>query len=279
MPDMMSFVHVAAPEDAAPAPVTPAPTPAPAPVTVAVDDPAPPTDFDDALAQGRALASKGDRAGATEMFQAAARLDKKRVEPHIELARLYIAGGERGLAAAAANKAVKLAPYSSLAWNTKGRADLARFAYDDALESFTKAVELDRDNVWAWNNLGFTELQLKHYDDAAVHLSEATTRKGATGYMWNNLGIALEQLDRLDEARHAFEEGGKLGSSEALASRKRLEGVKSIAVATDDGAKPESKATSEVKGYDLNEGSSDPNVELDGSGSGSGSDSADNATN
>ncbi len=164
------------------------------------------------------------------MLEAATELDKHRYEPHMELARLYIVTGDRGLAMAAANKAVKLAPLSSLAWNTKGRAELNRFAYDDAIEAFSKAVELDQDNVWAWNNLGYTELQLEHYDDAARDLAEATSRAGATGYMFNNLGTALEHLDRLDEARAAFESGGARGSKQALASRKRLEGVKSIAL-------------------------------------------------
>ncbi|HEX7703092.1 MAG TPA: hypothetical protein VF403_20280, partial [Kofleriaceae bacterium] len=68
-----------------------------------------PTKFDDAIEQGRALASKGDNANAKLMFEAAIKLDKKRSEPHMELAKLYISSGERGLAMAAANKAVKLA--------------------------------------------------------------------------------------------------------------------------------------------------------------------------
>ena len=239
------------------------------PVVVKVEEPkAPPTKFDDALAQGRELAKKGDRDGAKEMFESAIKLDKKRAEPHMELARIYIDAGEKGFAVVESNKAVKLAPNSSVAWNTKGRAELARFSYDDAVLAFTKAVELNRDNVWAWNNLGFTELQLKHYDDAANHLSEATTRKGATGYMWNNLGVALEQLDRLDEARHAFEEGGKLGSTDALASRKRLDGVKSIALAHEDTA-GDVKATDETKGYPLNEGQTDEDDKMSGSGSSS----------
>ena len=200
-------------------------TPAKVEPTIAI-----PTKFDDALAQGKELATKGDTANAKLMFEAAAKLDKKRSEPHMELAKLYITSGDRGLAMAAANKAVKLAPLSSQAWNTKGRAELNRFAYDDAIEAFSKAVELNQDNVWAWNNLGYTELQLKKYDEAVEHLSQATQKKDATGFMFNNLGTALEHLDRLDEARVAFEAGGKLGSREALASRKRLEGVKSIAI-------------------------------------------------
>ncbi len=217
-----------------------------------------PTTFDAAMLQGKAHAERGEVAAAMLMFDAAAKLDKQRSEPHLELARLYITSGQRGLAMAAANKAVKLAPLSSQAWNTKGRAELNRFAYDDAIEAFTKAVELNRDNVWAWNNLGYTELQLQKYDEAAAHLGEAVTKVGATGYMFNNLGTALEHLDRLDAARAAFEGGAKLGSKESVASRKRLEGVTSIAVAEQPSTRdvrPDAKHT-----YDTNEGPSVPDV-------------------
>lgn len=197
-----------------------------------------PSTVEDAVAQGRTLFGKGDTTGAKALFEAAVKLDPKHAEPHMELARLYIAANERGHAMAEANKAVKLAPLSSRAWNTKGRAELHRFAYDDAILAFSRAIELDDGNVWAWNNLGYTELLLKNYGDAAEHLAEATSRSGATAYMFNNLGTALEQLDRLDEARAAFEAGGNLGSKQALASRKRLEGVKSIALFLPPG-KPE----------------------------------------
>ncbi len=236
--------------------VTPVATPAPVAVVPPAVLPVAPTKFDDALAQGKDLAAKGDTANAREMFEAAIKLDKRRAEPHIELARMFIAMHERGLAMAAANKAVKLAPDSSLAWNTLGRAELNRFNYDGAETAFEKAVEVNADNVWAWNNLGLVEMQLKKYDEAVIHFTEATNRKGATGYMFNNLGTALEQLDRLDEARTAFEKGGVLGSSEAVASRKRLEGVKSIAIAA-PAPMPEAKT------YDNTEDSSPP----DGSGS------------
>jgi tetratricopeptide (TPR) repeat protein len=226
----------------------------PMPVKVVLDEHPIPTRYDVALTEGRALAEKGDHEGARAMFEAAIKLDKKKAEPHIELARLFIATGDKGMAVVAANRGVKLAPMSSRAWNTKGRAELNRFEYDKAIEAFTKSVELDKDNVWAWNNLGFTELQLKKYDIAAEHFAEATSRKGATGYMFNNLGTALEQLDRLDEARKAFAAGGTLGSKEAVASAKRLEGVKSIAI-----AKEEHKDKVEKLGesYELDEGTTD----------------------
>jgi Flp pilus assembly protein TadD len=254
--DPMSFLPKL-PAAQEPSVVTPAQEPVKAEPVVRVM----PTKYDDALAQGRELAAKGDPKGAIEMFEAAIKLDKKHADPHIELARIYIASNERGLAIAAANKGVKLAPLSSLAWNTKGRAELNRFDYDAAIEAFSKAVELNRDNVWAWNNLGYAELQLKKYDEAVEHLTEATSRAGATGFMFNNLGTALEQLDRLDEARTAFEAGSKLGSKESVASRKRLEGVKTIAIAKKD--EPKADMT-KGKTFDTSEGKPD---EMTGSGS------------
>ncbi|MGE5182316.1 MAG: hypothetical protein ACM31C_09655 [Acidobacteriota bacterium] len=45
---------------------------------MAVDVAPLPTKFDDALAQGRELMSKGDHVGAKEMFDAAIKLDKRR---------------------------------------------------------------------------------------------------------------------------------------------------------------------------------------------------------
>jgi len=131
-----------------PTPVTPAPNvatpkveaPAPKAEVVApkkVEEAHPiPTKYSEAMADGKALAAKGDHARARELFEAAIKLDKKKAEPHIELSRLFIATGERGPAVIAANKAVKLAPDSSQAWNTLGRAELARFNYDGAITAF-----------------------------------------------------------------------------------------------------------------------------------------------
>lgn len=219
-----------------------------------VEIPAPlPTKYDEALAKGRELIAAGKLGDAKEMLEQAIKLDKKKAEPHIEMARMYIAMNEKGKSIASAKQAIKLSPLSSQAWNTKGRAELNAHNYDNAIEAFSKACELNQDNVFAWNNLGYTELLLKKYEDAAEHLGEATSRGGATGYMFNNLGTALEHLDRLDEARTAYDAGGKLGSKEATASRKRLEGVTSIAIAKVDD--PAAEAHDEVRGDDGSKGS------------------------
>ena len=226
-----------APAPAIVAPETPT-APGEQPKVVAIKAPLP-TTYDETLAKGRELLAKGAYGDAKEMLEAAAKLDPKNADPHVELARMYIATGEKGKAIAAAKQAIKRAPRSSGVWNTKGRAELAAHNYDNAIAGFSKAIELNQDNAFAWNNLGYTELLLENFEDAAEHLAEATTRAGATGYMFNNLGTALEHLDRLDEARSAFEAGGNLGSVAAAASRKRLEGVDTIAFATTDDASAE----------------------------------------
>ena len=191
-----------------------------------------PTKFDELMSEGKKLVTAGKYGDAKLMFDAAIKMEKKNATVHVEMARMYISMNEKGLAVASANKAVNLAPLSTQAWNTKGRAELTAHKYEEAITAFNKAVELDETNVFAWNNLGYTELLLKRYEDAVTHLTEATSRKGATGYMFNNLGTALEQMDNLDDARVAYESGGELGSVQASSSRKRLEGVDSIAVAT-----------------------------------------------
>ncbi len=220
-----SRTEVAAPVAVAtPEPVVVAPAPAPIAPPVDVAKPLP-TKYGEALADGKAAAAKGDTAHARELLEAAAKLDRKQADPHIELARMFIATHDKALALTAAKKAVKLAPDSSRAWNTLGRAELARWSYQGASAAFEKAAKLDPDNAWAWNNLGFTELEFKSYGPARDALVIATSKPNATGFMFNNLGTAYEHLNLLDEARDAFEQGGKLGSKEALASRKRLEGV------------------------------------------------------
>jgi hypothetical protein len=242
---------------------TPAPTPeAPKPgfgekpvvkAELAVVEHYIPTKFSECMSLGKELAAKGEQARARELFEAAAKLDRKQAEPMVELARSYIATNDKALAIRHANKAVKLAPESSQAYNTLGRAELLRHDYEAATLAFRQATELNADNVWAWNNLGLVYITQKNYAEAVNALVEATGRKGNESYMWNNLGTAYEQLDKLDEARDAFEKGASMGSTVAKASRKRLEGVDTIVVVKTakvekkDAPKPPAEQTYETR--------------------------------
>lgn len=208
--------------------VAPTPLPKPAPAPIVIEAPPivkAPTQYGEAMEDAKAALAKGDSVHARELLASAVLLDKKQADPHVELARIAIAAKEKALAVKEARLAVKLAPASSRAWNTLGRAELARWQYQGAHDAFSKAAELDPDSAWAWNNLGYTELSFKSYRAAADALEVAVQKTGATGYMWNNLGTAYEQLDLIDEARDAFDRAGKLGSKEGVASAKRLVGV------------------------------------------------------
>jgi tetratricopeptide (TPR) repeat protein len=190
-----------------------------------------PAEYAVAMKLGKEAVVAGDVARARAMFDTASRLDGKQHEPHLELARLLLTTGDEKLALVEAKKAVKLAPKSSAAWNTLGRAHRARFQYDAAITAFEAALDRNPKNGYAWNNLGLTLLDLELWLEAKNALEEATALPEATGYMWNNLGIAYEHLDLLDDARVAFEKGADHGSAAAKASRERLEGVKTIASA------------------------------------------------
>lgn len=190
-----------------------------------------PAKYAECMSLGKSMLDKGEHVRARELFEAAAKLDRKAAMPHVELARSYIATSARALAIRHAAKAVKLAPESSLAYNTLGRAELLRHDYDAAVIAFRQATELDAGNVWAWNNLGLVYMTKKDHVEAVNALLMATEGKGVESYMWNNLGLAYEQLDKLDEARDAFDSGAKLGSVAAKASRKRLDGVDSVRIA------------------------------------------------
>src|SRR5438046_852197 len=50
-----------------------------------------PKTYDEALQLGMELVNKGEHPRAREMLELAAKLDRKKSEPHIELARSYIA--------------------------------------------------------------------------------------------------------------------------------------------------------------------------------------------
>ena len=53
---------------------------------------------------GRELLAKGKYGDAKEMLEAAIKLDKKQAEPHIEMARMYIAMNEKGKSIASAKQ-------------------------------------------------------------------------------------------------------------------------------------------------------------------------------
>jgi tetratricopeptide (TPR) repeat protein len=84
---------------------------------------------------------------ALEAYQRALQLDPSRVEHYEDPIALLLYLHKTGDAAALVKRALSLAPNDARPWVWKGNVDLARNAYQEAMESYRHAVKLDRSNA------------------------------------------------------------------------------------------------------------------------------------
>jgi tetratricopeptide (TPR) repeat protein len=225
----------ATPPAPAPAPV---PAPAPAPVAVATPDagvgePAMvvPDSFADRVKLARELIKDGKTIEGISMYNRALELEDS-AAVHIDLARILILDNDVRKAAEQADFALKLAPSSSAAWNTKGRVLFLSKDLDGAHDAFAKAVELNDDNVWAWNNKGLVEMEQGEWTEAIASLERATSGELAETYMFVNLGRAYEHEKRTVEALAMFKVAAARGSDVAKEALGRLADDKSAKAPT-----------------------------------------------
>jgi len=214
-----------APIPAAPAPIAPVASGSDAgPVEAAA--PVVPETFAERVKLGKALAKEGKLDDAIAMFNRALELEDS-VVPHVELARILILENDVRQAEKQADFALKAAPSSSAAWNTKGRVAMLDQDLDGARDAFVKAVDLNDDNAWAWNNKGLVEMQLNLWSDAVTSLEKATSGDYAEAYMWTNLGRAYEHEKRLLDAQAAYKKASVRGSALAKEALDRIGSDKS----------------------------------------------------
>lgn len=199
--------------------VEPTPTTTPA---AAADHKVVTPDVAELLASGRRLVKQRAYGEAVDKLRQVLSAKPEHARAHIELARAYIKLGKARTARPHAEKAVKLRPKLSYAWNTLGRVELLENKFDAAEASFKRAIKANEHNLYAYNNLGLTYLKAKRFEDAAKALQKATEDKRARAYMWNNLGAAHEQLGNTDKAREAYKKAAAKGSGSAKRSLARL---------------------------------------------------------
>jgi len=154
---------------------------------------------------------------------------------------------ERAHAIKAANKAVKLAPDSSQAYNTRSVApSCLRFQTDGQRASSRSAsAEPSFDagqRWWAWKQPGLRLLAAEEVRDARspTRLGRGVpARKGSTGYMWNKpRHRRTSNLTTRPMRRDAFDNGAKLGSLEAKASASVSRVSDTIVVMKDEPPRP-----------------------------------------
>jgi tetratricopeptide (TPR) repeat protein len=223
------------PSPSAPAPA-PAPTPPPTPAPVAAVTPdagvaapeetAIPATFAERVKLAKKLVKDGHIDDGIAMYNRALELEES-AAVHVELARILIQGNDIRQAERQADFALKAAPGSSAAWNTKGRVLFLSRDLDGAHDAFAKSVELNDDNLWAWNNKGLVEMDMDAWTDAIASLERATAGELAETYMFTNLARAYEHEQRLVEALATFKVAARRGSPVADEAVKRLEDAKS----------------------------------------------------
>jgi len=102
------------------------------------------------------------------------------------------------------NRAIKLDPKFSEAWNNKGVALLRQGKYDKALEACNKAIDINPEYVEAWNNKGYIFNKQGKYDKALEALDKATSINPLSVAAWNNKGIAFDGQGNYGEAIKAY---------------------------------------------------------------------------
>jgi tetratricopeptide (TPR) repeat protein len=98
------------------------------------------------------------------------------------------------------DKAIKIDPNLSQAWNNKGTAFGILEKYQEATECFEKALEIDPNDAKAWNNKGIVLDKLGKYQEAIEHYDKATEFEPNGAYAWYNKGSVLSILGKYQEA-------------------------------------------------------------------------------
>lgn len=101
-------------------------------------------------------------------------------------------------------------------WFWKGREEIEREDYDEALKSFTRSIELDSADSIIWNNRGHLFLELGKYHKAISDLDEAIKLDNKNYYAWNNRGFAKTKLRQYQEALSDFKEALNLNDQSAF---------------------------------------------------------------
>jgi tetratricopeptide (TPR) repeat protein len=145
---------------------------------------------------GRILAAKGDTTNALRNYKQALEQQPDFMEPHRELAGLYLTRGETGPAKAHVTKVGQLAPQDPLLWYYKGLLHLDAQRRDSALYTFSEAVALTDTLQGAHYQLGLLLHARGEYETALEHLNRA---QKAYGKKQKYLSVKASSYERLGE--------------------------------------------------------------------------------
>ena len=115
----------------------------------------------------------------------------------------------RRLAAAAADRAVELAPDLPVALAARARSRLGEWNWAGAKVDIDRALELDPDEPAAIHEMAMYELYMGRPRESMAHTKRALEKDPLNGMWWNQLAVAQASLGHFDEAdqvlAHALE--------------------------------------------------------------------------
>ena len=99
------------------------------------------------------------------------------------------------------DKAIKLNPNLTAAYNNRGNAQFSLGQYEAAVADYGEAIARNSDDHVAYNNRGNARADLGQYEAAVADYGEAIARNSDYAIAYYNQGLAKIQLKLLDEAR------------------------------------------------------------------------------
>jgi adenylate cyclase len=149
-----------------------------------------------------------ERRLALQMAKAAFRLDSDDPVVLTVLARVHNAANEFAAAGPLVEKALRIDPNSSWAWQASGFVKTYLDRADEGIKDFERSIRLsplDPLNYQARIGIGIAHFWAGRYEPAAHAVSAAISERPSATWAWRIVAAAYANLDRMAEAEAAFQ--------------------------------------------------------------------------
>jgi len=146
----------------------------------------------------------GNTKSAIDHFTRCIEINKKKVDPYIDLAMLMIETKKYGEAENIAKRGLEIEK-SPLLYYLQGLISLKRENFWRAKEMFEKANSINPELYLSYNALGIALMRVKKYSEANTAFSAASAMKPKSAEILNNIGMSYEKLGKNKEALEYYE--------------------------------------------------------------------------
>lgn len=187
---------------------------------------------------GKALAIKGDDAGAIEQYQKVLAIEPGYANAHFNLGNRYLKLGKYEEAAAQYRKSLEIQPEDQEAQTKLGKALLLKGDFAGAMTCFEKTMNMSPDPFSRWLDLGNGLLQQEDWPTAMACFRQAVKINPRSADAWANLGLACFRAGECKEAIDSWQQSLAIKPDQQLVQNNL---ARLLATATDaslrDGAK------------------------------------------